>query len=62
MHTLTYSLAYTHARARMRARSLRYGRLVFHNASTVTFTQFNNEKGEIFDEFIITADSHGAFS
>jgi hypothetical protein len=38
-----------------------YGRLVFHNESTVEFTQFENEKQAVVDHFFVTQEKHGAF-
>lgn len=39
-----------------------FGRLVFHNATHVTFSQFLNADGSLFDTFTIHSPTHGPFT
>ena len=38
-----------------------YGRIVAHNATTLEFTQFNNDNHSVVDHFVVTQDRHGPF-
>eukprot|EP00040_Diaphanoeca_grandis_P030384 m.179559 g.179559 ORF g.179559 m.179559 type:complete len:727 (-) comp31979_c1_seq1:166-2346(-) len=38
-----------------------YGQLIFHNATHAEFTQFENNNGTVFDNFMVTQEKHGPF-